>query len=203
MATNWITTNHERSETILSDEKRFSLDGPDNWMSYILKNNENIRRRRICKGGGVMVWLMVMTNGLLSYKIIDGKFSSKEYIQLLKTSAVPTLKLNYGDDFFFQEDNSSVHKAKVVQDFTTNAKIKILQWLAKSPDLNIVEDIWKLLSNDIYDGSQFQNTKDLKERISDVILNFNTTKIDRIQALYLTIKQRLCIVLLKHGDLRN
>ena len=85
---------------------------------------------------------------------------------------MPTLKLNYGDDFFFQEDNSTVHKAKVVQDFTTNAKIKILQWPAKSPDLNIVEDIWKMLSNDIYDGPQFQNTKYLKERINDFILNF-------------------------------
>ena len=72
---------------------------------------------------------------------------------------MPTLKLNYGDDFFFQEDNSSVHKAKVVQDFMTNAKIKILQWPAKSPDLNIVEDIWKLLSNDIYDEPSFRTPK--------------------------------------------
>ena len=73
-------------------------------------------------------------------------------------SAVPISKLNYGDDFFFQEDNSLVHMAKVVQDFMTNTKIKILQWPAKSLYLNIVEDIW----NDIYDGPQFQNTKDLK-----------------------------------------
>ena len=64
----------------------------------------------------------------------------------------------------FINDNLICSKAKVVQDFTTNAKIKILHRPAKSPDLNIVEDIWKLLSNDIYDGPQFQNTKDLKER---------------------------------------
>ena len=67
----------------------------------------------------------------------------------------------------------------------------------------MVEDFWKLLSNDIYDRPQFQNTKDLKEMINDVILNFNTTKKDRIQALYLTTRQRLYTVLLKHGNLCN
>jgi len=203
MATKWITTNHEWTRTIFSDEKRFSLDGPDNWMSYVAKNNENIRERRICKGGGVMVWLMVMPNGLLCHKIIVGKFASKDYIHLLKTCAVPISKLNYGDDFFFQEDNSSVHKAKSVQDFTSTSRINILPWPAKSPDLNIVEDIWKLLSTEVYDGPQFQNTKDLKEKINDVIMHFNTTKRERIQALYKTIRQRLCTVLLKHGNLCN
>ena len=32
-----------------------------------------------------------------------------------------------------------------------DSAIKIIEWPAKSPDLNIVEDIWKMLSNDVYD----------------------------------------------------
>jgi len=35
---------------------------------------------------------------------------------------VPIMKLNYGEDIFFQEDNSAVHKARKVQNFL------ILQW---------------------------------------------------------------------------
>jgi len=203
MALRWISTDHDWSKTIFSDEKRFTLDGPDNWMSYIGEKEQSIRQMRIAKGGGFMVWLMVMPNGLLSHKVIDGIFSSKDYIQLLKTSAVPISKLNYGKDFVFQEDNSSVHKAKVVKDFMKRSEINILEWPPKSPDLNIVEDIWKLLSSDVYDGFQFKKTVDLKKKINEVILEFNTTKREKIQALYLTIKQRLCTVLLKHGNLCN
>ena len=36
--------------------------------------------------------------------------------------------------------------------------------MAKSPDLNIVEDIWEQLSNDIYDGPQFKKISDLRKK---------------------------------------
>ena len=74
-----------------------------------------------------MVWLMVMPNGLLSHKFIEGKFSSKDYVDLLRTSAVPISKLNYGEDYFFQGDNASVHKAKAVQKFMKDSENKIIE----------------------------------------------------------------------------
>lgn len=203
IATKWITSSHDWSKTIFSDEKRFTLDGPDNWMTYIDKKEKKKRERRQCKGGGVMVWLMVMPNGLLSHKIIIGKFGSKEYLDLLQTSIVPICKLNYGVDFFYQSDNSTVHNAKCVQKFMKDSEIKNLEWPAKSPDLNIVEDIWKMLSNDIYDGPQFKNVKELKEKINSTILDFNSRNGDKIKALYLTIHQRLCKVLIGKGNICN
>jgi len=203
MVKKWITNNHDWNQTIFSDEKRFSFDGPDNWMSYVDRKCKMERERRQCKGGGVMVWLMVMPNGLLSHKIIQGKFGSKEYLDLLKTSVVPISKLNYGSHYFFQEDNCSVHKARVVQNFMKESQIKILDWPAKSPDLNIVEDIWKLLSTEIYDGPQFRNISDLKAKINDTITDFNSAKREMLQALYATIRPRLCKVLVGKGNICN
>jgi len=107
MARKWITNNHNWKETIFSD-------GPGNWMPYMSKDDEFFREKRQCKGGGVIVWLMVMPNGLLSHKIIEGKFCSKDYLALLQTSVVPIIKLNYGNKFVFQVDNCSMHKAKLV-----------------------------------------------------------------------------------------
>ena len=106
-----------------------------------------------------MVWLMVMPNGLLCHQFIEGKFCSREYI---RRCAVPILKLNYGNDYFFQEDNSAVHKAKAVKKFMIDSNINVLEWPAKSPDPNIVEDIWKMLSSVIYDGRQFNKILHLK-----------------------------------------
>ena len=196
----WITENHNWNATIFSDEKRFTLDGSDNWMTYVSKYSSLRRQKRQCQGGGIMVWLMVMPNGLLAHKIIESRFRSTDYIQLLKTTAVPICKLNYGNEFYFQEDNCSIHKARNVQQFMKSSNINILQWPAKSPDLNIVEDIWKLLSDDIYNGFQFQNIADLKTAVNRTISKFNYER-DDMKALYETIRRRLCTVLEKRGDM--
>ena len=36
---NWLTENHNWDITIFSDEKRFTLDGSDNWMSCVSKES--------------------------------------------------------------------------------------------------------------------------------------------------------------------
>ena len=66
------------------------------------------------------------------------------------------------------------------------SKINILEWLANGPDLNIVEDIWQQLSNDIYDGPQFKKISDLREIINRIILHFNLKKRENIKELYQT-----------------
>ena len=84
---------------------------------------------------------MVMSNGLMTHKFIVCMFRSSDYIRLLQETVVPICKLNYGNDFHFQEDNCFVHKLKIVRDFMENSKINILQWPANSTNLNIVEDM--------------------------------------------------------------
>ena len=74
------------------------MDGPDDWRTYIAKNEEISLERRQCVGGSIMVWMMALPNGLLSYKIIKKKFNSEAYIEMLRTSTVPILKLNFGTD---------------------------------------------------------------------------------------------------------
>ena len=73
----------------------------------------------------VEIWLMIMPNKHLSHIIIE-KFYSKHYIDLLRTSAVPTSKLNYGDDFFLQEDHCSMQVEDISQ-FHENESDKILK----------------------------------------------------------------------------
>jgi len=122
------------------------LDDPDDWRTYATKKEGNNRQQRQCRGGSIMTWLMSLPNELLSYKPIAGKFNSYSYIYMMKISDVLIMKLNFGKDFWLQEDNASVHKSAKVKHFMLQSSIKILEWPAKSLDLNITEDIWKLIS---------------------------------------------------------
>jgi len=59
----------------------------------------------------------------------------------------------------------------------------VLKWPAKSPDLNITEEVWKLLFDLVYDGPQYQNKASLAKRIKDVITEVNQRKRNIIQNL--------------------
>ena len=93
---------------------------------------------------------------------------------------MPILKLNFGTDFWLQEDNSPVHKAGNVKEFMRSSEIKILTWPPKSSDLNIEEDIWKLISDQVYDGPQFHNVKDLIVKLKNVVDDINQSQRNKI-----------------------
>ena len=103
----WINDNHDWSKTICSDEKLFSLDGPDDWMTWVSKNESMSMQKRVCGGGKVMVWLMSLPNGLISHKIIKGPFTSGVFLDILKNRMLGVMKLNKSD-FILQFDNCAV-----------------------------------------------------------------------------------------------
>ena len=142
-----------------------------------------------------MIWIMTFPKDLLAYRIIRNIFKSVDYIAMLQDNLVPCMGLNYGDTFYIQKDNCRVHKAKIVKDFITTNHINVLEWPAKFPYINIVEDVWKLIFDIIYDRSSFQKKTDLKNVMVDAIIYVLTKKMDSILELYKGIRKRLCIVL--------
>ena len=65
---------------------------------------------------------MFMPTDLMAHKIIEKNFRSADYIQILQKTVVPISKLNYGNNFYFQEDNCFVHKAKTVKNLWKTVK---------------------------------------------------------------------------------
>jgi len=58
----------------------------------------------------------------------------------------------------------------------------------KSPDFNIAEDVWKILSDAVYDRPSFLNKESLLQKINEVIRDINKNKRNVILNLYAGVK---------------
>ncbi len=73
----------------------------------------------------------------------------------------------------------------------------VLDWPAKSPDMNIIENVWGLLARRVYQGArQFHDLDDLKECIE---YEWERLSINEIRDLVLSVPRRIVDVILKRG----
>ena len=81
-------------------------------------------------------------------------------------------------------------------DFLRKQNVTTVDWPAKSPDLNIIENVWSVLSNDVYANGQFLNKADSERRILHCSESFSP---NIIKNLYSSMKSRLEQVKAKKG----
>lgn len=190
---------HEWEKIIFSDEKKFNLDGPDGKM---MNWRDTRRERQTCYarnfgGGTVMVWAAFGVRGKSSICFISTNMNSEMYIELLDSVLVDFGEGFWGNDWIFQQDNASIHISGKTKSFLQSRNIEYLDWPARSPDLNPIENLWGLLSNNVYkNGRQFETAKDLKKAIQE-----EWSKIDEstLQNLILSMPRRLNEVIANRG----
>ena len=80
-----------------------------------------------------------------------------------------------GRKSIFQQDKASICTAKCISNIFSNLEIKIFDWPAQSPDLNLIENILRKIKVDL-SGRNPQNKNDLKlhliECYNSIDLNF-------------------------------
>ncbi len=64
------------------------------------------------------------------------------------------------------QDNAPCHKAKVVMSYFSEQDFEIMDWSPQSPDLNPIENLWKILGVKVMERNP-TNTEDLWVKIQE------------------------------------
>lgn len=194
-----MTWKNEWRDIIFSDEKRFTLDGPDGYAFYFhdLRKEEKFLVRRHSRAGGVMVWGAISYNGQIDLIFISGRHTSNDYIEVLRSAKLKIIEKMEGHHWTFQHDHAAVHTARVVKRWFEDEDIAVLDWPSLSPDLNIIENLWGWLTRRIYgSGKQFHTIEELKGAITTA---WNEIPLEIIRNLYNSMENRIFEVINRNG----
>ena len=108
-----------------------------------------------------------------------------------------------GNDFVLQQDNCSSHMSKLMKEWMAKVNMTTLERPARSPDLNLIENIWEMLAQLVYDGPEITKESQLWERILGAKKQQIETRRDDIVHMFDHYEERLIKVIEKKGEITD
>ena len=93
-----------------------------------------------------MVFGMVSAAGPGPLVRLHGRINAAVYKELLKQHVLPILRTSVNQPAVFMQDNAPCHTAKSVKTFLSDENVTVMDWPAQSPDINPIQNVWKLLN---------------------------------------------------------
>ena len=93
--------------------------------------------------------------GILGYgttlsRIFDENMNGMTYCEVLRHELVQSMSMAPNkSELIFQQDLAPWHTSNIVQATIKQMKFKVLNWAAKSPDLNSMEILWSILEKNL------------------------------------------------------
>ncbi|KAG6615753.1 putative retroelement [Phytophthora cinnamomi] len=144
------------------------MDGPDGYKYYWrdLRRPAQSYIRRQNGGGSMMVWGAFSAEGKSQLAVLRGRQNSGHDVHTLSEYLLPFAHKHHGTDFLLQQDNASIHVSRETKEFMDEMDVKRMEWPARSPDCNPIENIWGKMASRVYaHGRQYNSVAELEKAI--------------------------------------
>jgi hypothetical protein len=131
------------------------------------------------RDGNIMVWGCFSWHGLGPLHRITDKMDQFQYKEILETVMLPHAQENLPENWQFQQDNDPKHTAKSVKNWINSSDIQVPLWLAQSPDLNPIENLWDEIERALK-GKAYKTKNGLFEAVQELWSNLPRAKIENL-----------------------
>ena len=131
----------------------------------------------------------------------DGYLTGVLYRGILLNTLVPFARHYFGDNYRYQDDNATPHRARVVLDFLQQGKVTKMEQPPRSPDCNPIEHLWDELGRAISSmDNPPQNLDELRQALLD---KWAQIPAQRLQCLVASMPRRqAAIIAARRGNTR-
>ena len=93
-----------------------------------------------------MFWGCITFEGVGTFVPVDGNINSQKYTDILDENLWPVVtKVFPNDPWIFQDDNATPHRSRHTVNWKQGNNIPGMVWPAQSPDINVIENIWRYI----------------------------------------------------------
>lgn len=138
----------------------------------------------------VSFWGCICASGVGILTPIEGNLNTNKYIELLDEFLWPVVAKNFDNQpWIFQDDNCPAHMSAKAQQWKTENNINCLPWPSQSPDINLIENVWRIIKIRLQRVQHNIKTRnDLIETVQQIWMSLTP---GYIKALYLTLPRRI------------